>query len=385
VKVLVAHNRYRSALPSGENAVVDDDITVLRGAGVEVVPLIEESDGIPALSLRGKLGVAAGPVFNPFGVGRMRRMLAVHSPDVVHVHNVFPLLSPWIVREAHEAGVPVVQTVHNFRQDCVAGTYFRDGQVCTDCSGRRVALPALQHGCYRGSRVQTLPMVVGRAAHLSSWRSVDRFLVLTPFHAAHLESLGVPADRIVIRPTSAPDPGAVSKPGRNVLFVGRLDPEKGLELLLDAWAQRSPDDRRLVIAGDGPLATFVRERAAGDDSIDYRGQLSPGDVAAEMERAAAVALPSVWLEGLPRVAVEAMARGRAVLAVDHGGLATVVDGTSGWLLPPDVGSWAETLGNLADLDVRRRGAGARSAFETRFNQVVTTRQLLTTYDEVLAS
>jgi len=385
VKIVVAHNRYRSALPSGENVVVDDDIHVLRDAGVDVVPLIEESDDIPTLGLGGRLGVATGPVFNAAGVGRMRRLLAVHHPDLVHVHNVFPLLSPWIVRAAHEAGVPVVQTVHNFRQDCVAGTYFRDGAVCTDCVGRRLAMPALRHGCYRGSRVQTLPMVVGRALHQSTWRSVDRFLVLTEFHAEHLQTLGVPADRIVVRPTSVPDPGAITRPGNDILFVGRLDAEKGVELLLDAWALREPDGRRLVVAGDGPLAGLARERARADSTIRYRGRLTADEVAEAMEQAAAVALPSVWLEGLPRVAVEAMARGRAVLAVDHGGLATIVDDACGWLVPADVAAWARALGSLSDLDLRRRGAGARAVYECRFDQAVTTRLLLSTYDEVLAS
>ena len=385
MKVLVAHNRYRSGLPSGENSVVDDDIDLLRRSGVDVVPLIEESDSIADLGLRGKLGVAAGPVFNPAGVGRMRAMLATQRPDVVHVHNVFPLLSPWIVREAHEAGVPVVQTVHNFRQDCVSGTYFRDGQVCTDCTGHRLATPALRHGCYRGSRLQTLPMIVGRSTHRSTWRSVDRFLVLTAFHAAYLESLGIPADRIVVRPTSAPDPGVVGAPGRDVLFVGRLDAEKGVELLLDAWSKREPDSRRLVVVGDGPLAGLVSERATADPSIEYRGLLCSAEVATEMKAAGAVALPSVWLEGLPRVAIEAMAHGRPVLAVDHGGLSTVIDSESGWLLPADAGAWAAALGDLAELDVRRRGAGARRTYQARFNQAVTTGQLLATYEDVLAS
>ena len=262
-------------------------------------------------------------------------MLAVHRPDVVHVHNVFPLLSPWVVRAAHDAGVPVVQTVHNFRQDCVAGTYFRDGEICTDCVGRRVATPALRHGCYRGSRLQTLPMVAGRALHQSTWRSIDRFLVLTAFHAQHLEALGVPADRIVVRPTSAPDPGALQQPGDDVLFAGRLDAEKGIGLLLDAWSMRTPDHRRLIVVGDGPLAQQVRDHAAGDASVIFRGRVPADEVATAMDAAAVVALPSVWLEGLPRVAVEAMARGRALLAVDHGGLSTVVQPTSGWLLPAD--------------------------------------------------
>ncbi len=385
MKVLIAHNRYRSALPSGENSVVDDEIRLLRGAGVEVLPLIADSDDIPGLSLRGKLGVAAGPVVNLTGVARMRRMLEVHQPDLVHVHNVFPLLSPWIVRTAHDAGVPVVQTVHNFRQDCVAGTYFRDGQVCTDCKGRRVAMPALVHGCYRSSRAQTVPMVIGRSIHRSTWLSVERYLVLTDFHAAFLESLGVPADRIVIRPTSATDPGAGTTPGRDVLFVGRLDHEKGVELILDAWAARPADGRRLVVAGDGPLSSHVAARAAAGDSIDFVGRLEPDGVSAAMRAAGVVALPSVWLEGLPRVAVEAMAHGRPIMAVDHGGLATVVDRETGWLLPPQTSAWTRGLAALTDSELRLRGGGARRLFERRFDHVVTTRQLLATYDDLVAA
>jgi glycosyltransferase involved in cell wall biosynthesis len=385
VKVLVAHNRYRSALPSGENAVVDDDIEALRAAGVDVVTLMEESDDIPNLGPAAKLGVASGPVYNPAGVRRMRIMLGLHRPDVVHIHNVFPLLSPWVVRAAHDADLPVVQTVHNFRRDCVAGTFFRDGKICTDCAGHRLAMPALRHGCYRGSRLQTLPMVVGRAMHESTWRSIDRFLVLTTFHAEHLAALGVPEGRIVVRPTSAPDPGEITPPGNDVLFVGRLDAEKGVELLLDAWERRPRDSRRLVVAGDGPLAELVRTRAHRDPSITFAGRLALDEVAAAMESAAVVALPSVWLEGFPRVAVEAMARGRALLVVGHGGLASVVDAGCGWLLPPDVPAWAEALGRLDDSELRSRGAGARSRFEARFERSITTGQLLRTYGEVTAA
>ena len=385
MKVLIAHNRYRSALPSGENSVVDDDIRVLRDSGVEVIPLIEESDEISRLGVSGKLGVAAGPLVNPAGVGRMRKMLEIHKPDIVHVHNVFPLLSPWIIRTAHAAGVPVVQTVHNFRQDCVAGSFFRDGQVCTDCNGLRVATPAVAHGCYRGSRVQTVPMVIGRAVHRGTWRSVDRYVVLTGFHASYMRALGVPAERIVIRPTSTPDPGPGTEPGRDVLFVGRLDPEKGVELLLDAWAARTPENRRLVVAGDGPLRDLVVRRAAADPSIDFVGRLDKAGVVAAMTEAGIVVLPSVWLEGLPRAAVEAMALGRPLMAVNHGGLATVVTEDNGWLLPPTVASWAEALSGLTTSQLSRRGEAARRTFQSRFDEAVTTRQLVAAYDGLLVA
>jgi len=384
MKVLVAHNRYRSALPSGENAVVEDDISALRSAGVEVLPLIADSDSIPGLGIGGKLGVASGPIFNPAGVARMQRMLSVHRPDVVHVHNVFPLLSPWILRAAHSAGVPVVQTIHNFRQDCVAGTYFRRGTVCTDCVGHRLATPALRHGCYRDSRVQSLPMVLGRSAHKSTWRLVERFLVLTPFHARWLGAQGVPEGRIVVRPTSVPDPGSSRRPGRDVLFAGRLDAEKGIELLLDAWALRNPDGRRLLIAGDGPLSANIRARSEGDPSITFIGPLAPAQVAVAMESAGVIAVPSLWLEGLPRVAVEAMAHGRALLAANQGGLGAVVDSSCGWLVEPSVQAWAEALSAIDDKALVQRGAGARTAFLHRFERTVSTRQLLETYSDVIA-
>ena len=384
MKVLVAHNRYRSALPSGENAVVEDDIKVLRAAGVDVVPLIEDSDEIPGLGLGGKLGVASGPVFNPAGVARMRRMLAVHRPDLVHLHNVFPLLSPWVVRASHEAGVPVVQTVHNFRQDCVAGSYFRDGQVCTDCTGLAIAMPAIVHGCYRTSRLQTIPMVIGRSAHRSTWLSVERYFVLTEYHAKFIKSMGVPADRIVIRPTSVKDPGEASPPGRDVLYVGRLDDAKGVELLLDAWAAAPSNGRRLVVAGDGPLRDRVAARAATANSISFVGRLDEKAVSASMKSAGVLALPSVCLEGLPRVAIEAMSHGRAIMAVDQGGLAAVIGSEAGWLLPPEPTVWAETLGRLDDVELRRRGAGARASFDAHYERTITTGQLLRTYSELIA-
>jgi glycosyltransferase involved in cell wall biosynthesis len=185
-----------------------------------------------------------------------------------------------------------------------------------------------------------------------------------------------------------PIPDAAWPPGRDLLFVGRLDPEKGVQLLLDAWAAREEPRtgaRRLVVAGDGPLRPLVRRHAAADPSIEYLGRVDASAVERAMRAAAAVVLPSVWLEGLPRVAVEAMALGRPLIAVRHGGLATVVDPSNGWLLEPTVAAWAGLLGSLDQADLDRRGAGARAGFLARFDQAVTTRQLLAAYDGVLAA
>ena len=259
MKVVIAHNRYQSAQPSGENRVVESEIELLRKAGVEVITLIEDSDEMS--SRPAAIATAAvGPVFSPRGVWRLNALIRDHRPDVLHLHNVFPLISPWSIRAAKNAGVPVVQTVHNYRHSCIAGTHLRQGRVCEDCRLHRLPWPAVQHGCYRGSYTQSALMAVGQVVHRPTWRLIDRFLVTSPHMQEMLVGEGIPIERIESRSTFAEDRGVEDLPIEGpVVFVGRLEHAKGVDLLLEAW---SPDVAahwgRLIIAGDGPLAELVR-------------------------------------------------------------------------------------------------------------------------------
>src|SRR5581483_6752869 len=162
MRVMVVHNRYRSALPSGENAVVDQEIGWLRAAGVDVVPFLPSSD---EMSLWDKALLPVSPIWRP-----RRGTVRAARPDVVHLHNPYPLISPSIVRAAHAYGVPVVQTVHNYRHVCAAASFFRDGLPCHDCRGRVFAVPAIRHGCYRGSRAQSAVMATTLAVNRPTWR-----------------------------------------------------------------------------------------------------------------------------------------------------------------------------------------------------------------------
>ena len=386
MKVLVAHNRYRSNVPSGENVVVDAEIDALRRAGVDVVPFIRSSDEIDSMSAVQKLGVALGPVRSASGVHEFRALLDSENPDIVHVHNVFPLISPWILKEANRRDLPVAMTVHNFRLDCVAGTYLRGGHVCTECAGRSIATPALQHGCYRGSRVQTIPMVIGRSVHRDTWRTVSRFFALTEFHAEFLRGLGIADDRIVVRPTSVADPGEMPAPGRDVLFVGRLGAEKGVDVLLAAWKQSNAaaQGRRLHLVGDGDLRHEADNAAASDSSIIVHGSLDRDGVNALMRDCGPVVIPSTCFEGLPRVFSEAMAHGRPVMASDIGGLGRTADESSGWkVVAGDEREWAAALSNLTDADIHLRGRAARQRFLSTFDERTSIPTLLDTYQSVI--
>ena len=385
MRVLVAHNLYRSATPSGENQLVRAEIALLRDHGVDVVELLADSDDI-AGGVRGVLQAAPGPVYSRSGVRRLTRLLDETRPDVVHLHNVFPLISPWVARVARRRGVPVVQTVHNYRHGCVNGLHLRDGRPCTDCLGTRFGLAAVQHGCYRGSRVQTVPMTVGQVVHRGTWRDdVAGYFVLTPFMRDKLVVTGVPADRIRVRPTWVPDPGVAAGEGTDVLYVGRLDEPKGIDRLLDAWAAGgATSGRTLTVVGDGPLRSLVEQAAAGG-SVRWLGQLAPAGVAAAMEQAAYVVVPSRVFEGYPLVVAEAFGRGRPVLTIAGGSVGTVVDDRTGWVVPPTVGALAAAMASITDDEARRRGAHARTSYEAHNTPERGLASLLAGYDEAIGS
>ncbi|MCA2212630.1 glycosyltransferase family 4 protein [Jidongwangia harbinensis] len=389
MKVVVAHNRYREAIPSGENVIVDAEIAQLTAAGVEVLPFQRSSDSIAELPAAQKALLPISPIYGRPAQADLAALLREHRPDVLHLHNPYPLLSPWVVKTAHAHGVPVVQTVHNYRQVCSPGLYFRDGHNCYDCRGKAFGWPAVAHKCYRGSRAQSALMATTLAVHRPTWRSVDRFIALTDRIAAHLADYGIAEDRIVVKPNGLPDPGTPPPLGDGFLYAARLSPEKGLGLLLDAW-RRHPDGALgpLRIAGDGELRGLAEQAAAERSDVTYLGSLdAAGMVAARRQASVVVAVPT-WDDVLPTVILEAMATGRAVLGTEVGGIPYLLGvaeagPAAGWAVRPDPESLA------AALPVARAGAAtvapaARDRYLRVFHPDVVTRRLIDVYTDLTA-
>jgi glycosyltransferase involved in cell wall biosynthesis len=387
VKVVVAHNRYREAQPSGENTIVDLEIAQLAAAGVEVLPFLRSSDEIPALPATSKALLPVSPIYAPKAQRELADLIEEHRPDVLHLHNPYPLLSPWVVRTAHRHGVPVVQTVHNYRQVCSSGLYFRDGHICQDCRGRALGVPAVVHRCYRGSRAQSAVMAATLALHRPTWRSVDRYIALTSAVADHLRDYGIGADRITVKPNSSPDPGPPAPLGEGFLFFGRLSPEKGLGLLLDAW-RRHPEGSLgpLRIAGDGELRPLAEATAADRADVEFLGPLDRAGVRAALRASAVVVTVPTWHDVLPTVVIEALASGRPVLGTALGGIPYLVGvddpaGAAGWVVPADPARLAAALPAARD-GARALAPMARSRYERTFHPDVVTKQLLDVYATV---
>jgi glycosyltransferase involved in cell wall biosynthesis len=379
VKVVVAHNRYREAIPSGENVIVDTEIAQLRAAGVEVLPFQRSSDSIGDLPVTEKALLPISPIYGRSAQRDLAELLRTHRPDVMHLHNPYPLLSPWVVRTAHAHGVPVVQTVHNFRQVCSSGLYFRDGHDCYDCRGKAVGWPAVQHKCYRGSRAQSALMATTLAVHRPTWKSVDRFIALTDRIAAHLRDYGIPADRIEIKPNGLPDPGAPDPLGDGFLYAARLSPEKGLGLLLDAW-RRHPDGAlgQLRIAGDGELRPRAERAAAERADVTYLGILDRAGMAAVRRDSSVVIAVPTWQDVLPTVILEAMAAGRPVLGTRVGGIPYLLGDEAGWTVEPEPDALAAAL-PIARADAAAVAPTARDRYVRAFHPDVLTRRLVDIY------
>jgi glycosyltransferase involved in cell wall biosynthesis len=289
----------------------------------------------------------------------------------------------------HDAAVPVVLTIHNYRLMCANAQLFRDGHPCTDCVGSH-PWHGVAHRCYRNSATASAvaAATIWLARARGTWDLVDRFVTPSQFVRSVLISAGASADRIVVRPEVVSDPGhRLSRPSSSstVLYAGRLAPEKGIDVLMDAWERAEPDlgDLTLDVIGDGPLRGRLEHRSGA--RVRFLGWLSAEELRRRMLSARALVLPSQWPEIFGRVTAEAMAAGLPVLASDIGTPGEVV-GELGpeWLVPAaDTAAWASGLCGLADgVAVNEAGIRARELFERRYSPARASRDLVEIYDSV---
>ncbi len=378
-RVLVVHNAYQHR--GGEDSVVAEEITLLESRGHQVETYFRHNDDIAALS---SLAVAQQTLWSSRTTQDLAERIRSFRPDIIHIHNTFPLISPSLYWAAGRAGVPVVQTLHNFRLMCLSALFMRDGQVCEDCLGH-VPWRGVLRRCYRGSPAASGVLAGMLTLHrgLGTYRNkVARYIALNEFCRGKFIEGGLPADRVVVKPNfvdfAVPEP----VPRAGLLFVGRLSVEKGVSTLAGATALLS--GAQLRVAGEGPEAG-VLDGVAG---VTRLGSVSGEAVRGEMSRAVALVVPSIWYENFPRTIVEAFACGLPVIASRIGALADIMrDGETGLLFDPgnphdlaDKMAWA-----LANPErMAEMGRKARAQYEAEFSADVNYQRLMEIYGGVLA-
>ena len=323
MRILAVHNRYQR--PGGEDQVFVDETALLEARNHRVFRYEVHNDQVEQVN---RLALAKDTVWNTSAYRELRTIIRRERPDVVHFHNTLPLVSPAGYYAARAEGVPVIQTLHNYRLLCPVALFFRDGRVCEDCMGKAVPWPGVVHGCYRGSRAASGVIATMLTVHraLRTWTEmVDVYVALTEFARSKFIEGGLPAGKIVVKPNFvAPDPGRGQGGGGYALFVGRLAPEKGTGTMLAAW-DRLGTKLPLKIVGDGPLRDLVVEAAARQSNVEWLGHRPVANVHALMGKADMLVFPSQWYETFGRVAAEAFAAGTPVIAANIGAVAELVE------------------------------------------------------------
>jgi glycosyltransferase involved in cell wall biosynthesis len=388
MRVLVVHEPYQQR--GGEDAVANNEAEQLALHGHMVVRYTRHNDELKG---QGPLRILHAGLETVWA-GRSHRdvedLIRDGKPEVVHFHNTLPLISPSAYYACASRGIPVVQTLHNYRLVCPAATFLRDGRLCEDCLGRAIAWPAVAHGCYRGSRPASAAVAAMLGTHrlFRTWKTkVDAYIALSEFARKKHIAGGLPADRLVVKPNFIhPDPGPRRREelGRYALFVGRLSEEKGLRGLLGAW-KRLERVIPLLFLGEGPMREEIAPQmgAPGLTETALLGNVPRDEVMHWLRGARFLVCPSHWFEGCPLAIVEAFACGVPVIATGHGPTAEMVDhGQTGLHVTPgdeaDLAAkvdWAWTHPE----EMRVMGEAARREFERKYAAERNYSQLIALY------
>lgn len=382
---LVFHNSYK--LTGGEDSVVCAEQQLLIFFGHQCCEVNKRNAGISGYFLRIKTALSVS--YSSAGKASAKLAVLENRPDIVHVHNFFPIFTPSIYEAFIELGVPVIQTLHNYRTICPGALLMREGQVCEKCV---IGTPyqAVLHRCYRNSRLGTLAVarMVDYHRKRNTWATkVDHFIALTEFAKAKFIEAGFPEHKIAVKPNFYSGKGVERHAEKGqcrtgALFVGRVSPEKGIRTLVKAWAQVAT---ALRVVGDGPLLDEIQH--CGFDNLNCLGQLSAEQVSAEMTKASFLVMPSEWYEGFPMVLVEAFAHGLPVIASRLGGMAEIVkDGVTGLHFEPgnaeDLAAKVRWMNDHPE-ECRQMGYNARREFEAKYTPERNYEMLMKIYQEAI--
>ncbi len=363
MRILLVHSRYLSGPTSGENRVLEDEAALLRRAGHDVWRFTPEP---VASTFSEQVRAGISTIWSSHAYRVVRDFVAKESVDIVHAHNLFPALSPAVLRAGRRGGAATVITLHNYRLMCLPANLLRGDRPCEDCLGH-VPWRGVVHRCYRGSVAGSAAVAASVTLHrgIGTFDSVSRYLAVSNFVRDRHIDAGIAPGAIGVKPNFTPPARIRRGAGDYFLFLGRIAHEKGVDTLISAW--RSSPKARLLIAGDGPEAPKLRSEAP--PGVSFLGAVAAEEVPDLLASARAVLIPSRWYEAAPRVITEAYAAGVPVIASDVGALPEAVEsGKTGYLATvDDPAAWAEVVGRLLDdAESERMGNEALRAWRDRF-------------------
>jgi glycosyltransferase involved in cell wall biosynthesis len=389
MKILLIHNYYQER--GGEDTVFEAEIDLLRQNNQLVESLYSENTTISTQWDKLRTGIFS--IYNPFSALEVSKKITEFQPDIIHVHNFFPMISPAIFSVAKHHRIPVVMTLHNFRLICPNALLYRDGQVCESCIDKVIPWEGIRHACYRNSALQTASLGIMTAFHklAGTWQNdVDCYITLNSFARGRIlnSSLKLKPQQVVVKPNfvfepESPYDDAVEKEDF-FLFVGRLSQEKGVQVMLDSFIQNG---KPLKIIGKGPLQTIVEESVSNYANVNYLGFLGRDDILKYLVKARALVLPSTCYENFPMTILEAFSAGTPVITSRNGGLPDIVTEDFNGLLatPGCADSLSGQVEKMASTtDYMQFCRNARDTYLEKYTPQKNYEMLMTIYSNVLS-
>jgi glycosyltransferase involved in cell wall biosynthesis len=369
MKIVLVHNQYQ--IPGGEEVVFEQERRLLERAGHQVLTYCRSNFEAEAYTGMRRLTLVKNIAWSTDTRDALARLLREEKPDVVHVHNTFMMMSPSVFDACREAGVPVVQTLHNYRLFCPAANFIRDGKVCEECAEHSL-LRGIRYGCFRDSRAATATVALMLTVQRQRAAFPDLYIALSEFSRQKFIEHGIPAEKVWVKPNFvSPDPGERTADGTYAVFVGRLSEEKGLDTLLESWKQLHRNIP-LSIVGDGPLLATLQRKAAQLKlgGVTFHGRLARSQTQEIIKSAHFLVSPSQCYENFPMGIAEAFACGVPVICSRLGGMEEIVDDRRTGLYfqagdPADLTNKLEWAWSHAD-QMRRMGKEARREYEAKY-------------------
>ena len=415
MKILQVHNYYQQR--GGEDSVVAAEKQLLSEQGHAIISYYKENSSI-VTSGKGfsaiikLISTAMGTIWNGQSYREIKAILKKEKPDIVHCHNIFPLISPAVYWACFREKIPVIQTIHNYRLFCLNATFCRTTgpgcglEICEQCLNRSFKWPGIRYKCYRNSLLGSFTIACMLFIHriIGTWtKKVSGYIALTEFQKKKLIEGGIPSEKVFVKPNFLQQNlenfndfrTDVETEKQYVLFVGRLSKEKGCDVLIRAWAElktRTAENcTRLLIAGDGPCLdelNVLAEKLGVSGSISFLGSRKKDEINTLMRSARFLAFPSIWYEGFPMVILEAFSADIPVVASETGGLPSIIeDGITGFLFP--LGNFRalaekmETL--LLNDDLLRRFKRDIAVRKEKFSSEKNYKMMMTIYSQILKS
>lgn len=378
-KVIVLHNKYK--IPGGEDSVVFNETTLLKQFGHEVEIVYFSNDDIAGLKQKITTGLNA--IYSWSANQKISTVIENFKPDLIHVHNTFPKISPSVFYLANEKKIPIVQTIHNYRLVCPGALLLRDEKVCEECVSSKFAYKSIIKKCYRGNAAESAVVATVNFVHnaLDTWQNkVSCFIVLSDFAKQKLKSsaLQLNEKHFAVKPNFVEDKGFNHNRQNGFLFVGRLSTEKGLDVLLEAFSQTS---HPLTIIGGGPLEAEVIVYSSKYANIEYLGFQSTDVVIEKMKHCKALVFPSIWYEGMPMTILEAFSTGCPVIASKLGAMAELIEHEINGL-HFEAGNASDLIKQL-DLITDSMSINARQTYLDKYTPEQNYQQLIDIYQKVI--